>query len=110
MDKLKENRKIAMATHNILAYRIYDAEKKVLMHDCDDDGESSAGGQLGHLLELMDIKNILVVVSRWYGGIKLGPDRFKHIKNVTKILLQNRYVGVEVIVTVNSSAIVCQIT
>jgi hypothetical protein len=24
----------------------------------------------------MDVWDVLVVVSRWYGGVKLGPDRF----------------------------------
>jgi len=29
----------------------------------------------------------VVVVSRWYGGIQLGPDRFKHINNAARLLL-----------------------
>ena len=35
----------------------------------------------------MDVINAVVVVSRWYGGIQLGPDRFKHINNVARTLL-----------------------
>jgi putative IMPACT (imprinted ancient) family translation regulator len=31
--------------------------------------------------------NILVVVSRWYGGIHLGTKRFAHIMNVAQITL-----------------------
>ena len=27
------------------------------------------------------------MVSRWYGGIQLGPDRFKHINNATRQIL-----------------------
>lgn len=27
----------------------------------------------------MDVWNIVVVVSRWFGGTLLGSDRFKHI-------------------------------
>lgn len=30
--------------------------------------------------------NVAVVVSRWYGGIQLGPDRFKHINNATRFV------------------------
>jgi hypothetical protein len=52
LKKLKENRKITVATHNILAYRIYDSQKHVYIHDCDDDGESAAGSRLLHLLEV----------------------------------------------------------
>jgi hypothetical protein len=29
----------------------------------------------------------MVVVSRWYGGILLGPDRFKHINNCARNIL-----------------------
>lgn len=29
----------------------------------------------------------VVVVSRWFGGILLGPDRFKHINNAARSLL-----------------------
>ena len=49
---LKQNRKIAMATHNIMAYRIFEDDRKVFLHDCDNDGETSAGSQLLHMLEV----------------------------------------------------------
>ncbi|KAK9356853.1 ribosomal protein S5 domain 2-type protein [Lipomyces doorenjongii] len=77
---LKTNKKIAKATHNMTAWRIKTAREGITIQDCDDDGESAAGGRLLHLLE--DLWNVMVVVSRWYGGVLLGPDRFKHI-NVT---------------------------
>ena len=35
-------------------------------------GESAAGGRLLHLLNILDVQNVCVVVSRWYGGILLG--------------------------------------
>lgn len=28
---------------------------------------------------MMDAWNVVVVVTRWFGGTHLGPDRFKHI-------------------------------
>jgi hypothetical protein len=31
----------------------------------------------------------VVVVSRWFGGILLGPDRFKHINNAARSLLNS---------------------
>ena len=33
------------------------------------------------------MKNVMVVVSRWYGGVKLGPARFTHINNAARELL-----------------------
>merc|ERR1719270_365785 len=59
-----------------------------LLQDCDDDGEDAAGGRMLHLLQLLDVKNVVVVVSRWYGGIHLGPDRFKHINNAARQVLE----------------------
>jgi len=59
-----------------------------LTADCDDDGESAAGGRLAHLLEILELENVLVVVSRWYGGTLLGPDRFKLINQAARDALE----------------------
>ncbi|XP_032741986.1 protein IMPACT [Rattus rattus] len=85
--KLYENKKIASATHNIYAYRIYCEDKQTFLQDSEDDGETAAGGRLLHLMEILNVKNVMVVVSRWYGGILLGPDRFKHINNCARNIL-----------------------
>ena len=37
---------------------------------------------------LMDANNIIVVVSRWFGGTLLGPERFKFICNSARYLLE----------------------
>uniref|UniRef100_A0A8B9IJZ7 Impact RWD domain protein n=1 Tax=Anser cygnoides TaxID=8845 RepID=A0A8B9IJZ7_ANSCY len=93
LEKLYENKKIASATHNIYAYRIYCEDKQTFLQDCEDDGETAAGGRLLHLMQILDVHNVLVVVSRWYGGILLGPDRFKHINNCARnILVEYNYV------------------
>lgn len=90
---LLDNRKIASATHNVSAYRIFVEPRKSYLQDYDDDGETHAGSRLLHLLQILDVKNVLIVVSRWYGGIQLGPDRFKHINNVARdILKQNKLI------------------
>ncbi|XP_041791701.1 protein IMPACT [Chelmon rostratus] len=92
LEKLYENKKIASATHNIYAYRIFCENKHSFLQDCEDDGETAAGGRLLHLLQILDVRNVMVVVSRWYGGILLGPDRFKHINNCARnILVEEGY-------------------
>ena len=35
----------------------------------------------------MKVTNVLVVVSRWFGGVFLGNDRFKHINDSAKNLV-----------------------
>lgn len=88
------NKRVATATHNITAWRIKQkatttvsaqAETpEITIQDCDDDGETAAGGRLLHLMQLMDVWNVVVVVTRWYGGVKLGPDRFRCINAVAR--------------------------
>ncbi|CAJ0766198.1 3052_t:CDS:10 [Entrophospora sp. SA101] len=70
---LLSDRKIAKATHNIMAYRIL-LDNGAILQDNDDDGETAAGSRLLHLLQMLDSRNVIVVVTRWYGGILLGPD------------------------------------
>ena len=87
---LSTNKKVATATHNIKAWRIKTQDSGVgMMQDYDDDGETAAGGRLLHLMQLMDVSNVLVVVTRWYGGVKLGPDRFRVINNVAREALSS---------------------
>jgi len=38
-------------------------------------------------MQIMDVWNVMVVVSRWFGGTHLGPDRFKHINAATRDVL-----------------------
>ena len=77
--------KIKGATHPcIMAYRINKTTS-----DCDDDGESGAGGRLLHLLHMTDTSQVVVVVTRWFGGVLLGPSRFGIINNAARRLLED---------------------
>eukprot|EP00922_Rhytidocystis_sp_ex-Travisia-forbesii_P057363 GHVS01084977.1.p1 GENE.GHVS01084977.1~~GHVS01084977.1.p1 ORF type:complete len:420 (+),score=78.57 GHVS01084977.1:61-1320(+) len=76
--------KVCRATHNMTAYRLMTSDTRVTMQDNESDGESGAGHKLQQLLELNKVDNVFVMVSRWYGGIQLGPDRFKHINNAAR--------------------------
>ena len=79
LSHLMSDRRIARAAHPIInAWRCEVGD--VLHQDNDDDGESAAGGRLAHLLQIMDLKDVLVIVTRYFGGIHLGPDRFKCVR------------------------------
>ena len=80
---LQSDKKVAKATHNITAWRIQGANE-VTYQDCDDDGETAAGSRVLHLMQLMDVWNVMIVVTRWYGGVQLGPDRFRIINSVAR--------------------------
>ncbi|MHA1698248.1 MAG: IMPACT family protein [Promethearchaeota archaeon] len=59
------------ATHHAFAYRV---GCPVEWEDCSDDGEprGTAGPPIMNILQKQNITNTCVVVSRFYGGIKLG--------------------------------------
>lgn len=59
------------ATHNVSAYRL---KKNPLVEKSSDDGEPSgtAGLPVLNLLRQRNIQNVCVVVTRYFGGIKLG--------------------------------------
>lgn len=39
------------------------------------------------LSQVADVRGVVVVVSRWFGGVLLGPSRFSHINNTARRLL-----------------------
>lgn len=76
-ETLLGNKKVKHAKHNIWACRIRD-KNGLVSEEFSDDGENQAGDRLMHLLQMSNVVNVMVVVTRWYGGIHIGPDRFKH--------------------------------
>ncbi|KAI8633074.1 RWD repeat domain-containing protein [Xylariaceae sp. FL1651] len=80
---LASDKKVRTATHNITAWRIR-GPNNTAFQDCNDDGETAAGGRLLHLMQLMELWDVMVVVTRWYGGHKLGPRRFALINQAAR--------------------------
>ncbi len=60
------------ATHNCSAYKVLDSGQEY--YKVDDDGEpnGTAGKPMGEIMNLLDVNNLVVVVTRYFGGIKLG--------------------------------------
>ena len=55
-----------------------------------DDGEAGAGMVIARMLEREGVRNHIVVVTRWYGGKRLGGDRFRHVQNAVRYYLDSR--------------------
>ncbi|GAM22353.1 hypothetical protein SAMD00019534_055280 [Acytostelium subglobosum LB1] len=87
LDKLLLNKKIADATHNMYAFRIKMPNGQINEY-CDDDGEAGAGDKMLFTLIRNQCEEVLVVVTRWFGGVLLGGARYHHIINVTKEMIQ----------------------
>ena len=72
-EKIKQiKKKYYDAKHNCIAYRVIEDER--LVERSSDDGEPSgtAGAPMLSILQKNDLCNILVVVTRYFGGILLG--------------------------------------
>ena len=67
--KLKKEKRDA--THNCSAYRI---GTERIYEKSSDDGEpqGTAGHPMLHVLQMNELTNTLAIVTRWFGGIKLG--------------------------------------
>jgi len=83
---IQKKKKFAKATHNTWAV-IFDNGEQV-KHD---DGESGAGAIMLKMLDTSGVCNHMIVVTRWYGGVHLGADRFRHVRTCVKAYLE-RYV------------------
>ena len=72
-NKIKEMKKTFFdARHNCSSYRVIEDEK--IVEKASDDGEPSgtAGGPMLNILQKNDLCNIVVIVTRYFGGILLG--------------------------------------
>lgn len=79
--ELKRVKKFAKATHNTWAAILDGVPCE------DDDGEAGAGAVILKMLERAALHDHIVVVTRWYGGVQLGGDRFAHVVTSTRAYL-----------------------
>ena len=82
LTQLKKDKRFAKATHNTWSARI--RKDGAMFETKNDDGETGAGGVVLSQLQKQNIVNVIIVVTRWYGGVKLFADRFAHVQNATK--------------------------
>ena len=82
---LLKDKKFRAADHNIVAYRIKAGSGTVAEYKNDGfrspSKESGAGILMLDLLRQRVVFDWCIVVTRWYGGVHLGADRFKHVRN-----------------------------
>ncbi len=78
---LKSDRNYAKATHNTWAALLPTGGLKA------DDGESGAGMVILRMLERAALRDHVIIVTRWYGGKKLGGDRFRRVQDAVRAYL-----------------------
>ncbi|UGV40161.1 YigZ family protein [Methanococcoides orientis] len=60
------------ANHNVSAYLIKNGSTLVAKYDDDGEPAGSSGKPVFKVLELKELSNVAVVVTRYFGGVKLG--------------------------------------
>lgn len=80
--RLKQSKKYARATHNSWAARI--SNDGMIYETKADDGEAGAGMVILRLMQKKQVSDCVICVTRWFGGVKLMGDRFKHVQDATK--------------------------
>jgi len=99
---LDANPNLKTATHNAWAYRVRlpdrNGAQTRLREESFDDGETGCGDLMLRIMRDAGAVDTLVVLTRWFGGIMLGPDRWRLMRNcVTSALAERlRKTGAEV--------------
>ncbi|CUH45683.1 YigZ family protein [Ruegeria atlantica] len=83
LQDLKSDKAYAKATHNTWAAILPTGALKA------DDGESGAGMVILRMLERAGLEGHIIIVTRWYGGKKLGGDRFRRVQDATRAYLDH---------------------
>ena len=60
------------AKHHTFAYRIYNRKGTISRQSDDGEPSGTAGAPLLNLLERKELSNVLIIVTRYFGGILLG--------------------------------------
>lgn len=96
-EKLKDiKKKYFDARHNCYAYRVINEEN--IVEKSSDDGEPSgtAGAPMLNILSKMELVNVIVVVTRYFGGILLGTGGLvKAYSDATKKAIENSQFAIE---------------
>jgi putative IMPACT (imprinted ancient) family translation regulator len=89
---LLKDKKFRQADHNIVAYRIESDGGRILEYKNDGynspSKETGAGVMMLEIMRQRKAENLCIVVTRWYGGVHLGADRFKHVRDATIKILE----------------------
>ncbi|MDZ7906746.1 MAG: YigZ family protein [Cypionkella sp.] len=79
--ELKRSKKFAKATHHSWAALLEGVPVRC------DDGEAGAGDVILRMIQREGLEGHIIVVTRWYGGVHLGGERFAHIVTCVRAYL-----------------------
>ncbi|KAK1767654.1 hypothetical protein QBC33DRAFT_536882 [Phialemonium atrogriseum] len=91
---LDANPALKSATHNAWAFRLRlpggNGGSARIREESFDDGETGCGDLMLRIMREVDAVDTMVVLTRWFGGIMLGPDRWRLMRNCVTSALAER--------------------
>ena len=60
------------ATHNVPLYRVVETGQEYFKYNDDGEPANTAGKPMAEILNILDVYNVAIVATRYFGGIKLG--------------------------------------
>ena len=60
------------ATHNVPLYRVVETGQEYFKYNDDGEPANTAGKPMAEILNILDVYNVVIVATRYFGGIKLG--------------------------------------
>lgn len=86
---LAGSKELREANHNMTAWRVL-GDQGGIIEECNDDGESGGGNHILGVMRSSEVVGMLLIVTRWYGGIMLGTDRWRIMSQVSRDALSQR--------------------
>ena len=84
VDDLMTDKRYAKATHNTWGLLL--SERVPIKND---DGETGAGMVIIRMLERENLKDHVIIVTRWFGGTQLGGDRFRRVQDCVRYYIDH---------------------
>ena len=96
LEKIKK--KYHDATHNCWAYRVGQGDKIIGLSNDDGEPSGSAGAPMLSVIEGAELTNLIVIVTRYFGGTKLGVGGLiRAYGGCVKLLVENASINEETI-------------
>lgn len=87
---MAEKPELESATHNAWAVRTSFGNSPLKQEASFDDGETGCGNLMLQVMREADITNTVVVLTRWFGGTMLGPDRWRLMREAVNDALSSQ--------------------
>lgn len=103
------NKKYYDARHNCYAYSVKNPNESIKRFSDDGEPSGTAGAPMLNIIEKNNISNILIIVTRYFGGILLGTGGLVRayseatIKALEKVTYAKEECGMEVSITISYS-------